>query len=187
MTWQTCLLVSVPCRNRGLSQTFSDQCASGVRRRDGLTFGYGSGFQTPVFLSIVVPIQVQQSATSFQIVRGKTLRQAQKCSLGRSPEMFPTTMSAKRPIFARWRKPRQLGGSKLACCRKPSNTNRSRAVNLSQLSRTSKTPAKVSAPPRPPRPPGRGWCWWCRRRRWCGALIGQQRGQAFVGAVEALP
>jgi len=79
-----------------------------------------------------------------------------KCYLGRSPEMFPTTMSAKRPIFARWRKPRQLGGSKLACCRKPSNTNRSRAVNLSQLSQTSKIPAKVSAPPRPPRPPGRG-------------------------------
>src|SRR4051812_15389858 len=60
----------------GLSQTFSDQCASGVRRRDGLTFGYGSGFQTPVFLSTVVPIQVQQSETPLKIVREKTLRQA---------------------------------------------------------------------------------------------------------------
>ena len=73
-------------------------------------------------------------------------------------------MSAKRPIFARWRKPRQLGGRKLACCRKPSNTNRSRAVNLSQLSQTSKIPAKVSAPPRPPRAPG-----------------GRRRGLALVG------
>jgi hypothetical protein len=58
---------------RGLSQSFSDQCASGVRRRDGLTFGYGSGFQTPAFLSIVVPTQVRQSETPLKIVREKTL------------------------------------------------------------------------------------------------------------------
>jgi hypothetical protein len=60
----------------GLSQSFSDQCASGVRRRDGLTFGYGSGIQTPVFLSTVVPTQVRQSETPLKIVREKTLRQA---------------------------------------------------------------------------------------------------------------
>ena len=39
-------------RCAGLSQTFPDQCASCVRRRYGLTFGYGSGFQTAEFLSM---------------------------------------------------------------------------------------------------------------------------------------
>jgi len=36
-----------------LSQTFRDECASCTRRRYDPTFGYGLGFQTPIFLSIV--------------------------------------------------------------------------------------------------------------------------------------
>jgi hypothetical protein len=37
----------------GLSQTFSDQCASYVRRWHDLTFGYGLDFQKARFLPIV--------------------------------------------------------------------------------------------------------------------------------------
>ena len=61
---------------RGLSQSFSDRCASCMRGQHGPTSGYGMGFQTAEFLSMVVPKQVRQSATGSQIVRGKTLRQA---------------------------------------------------------------------------------------------------------------
>ena len=60
----------------GLSQTFPDQCARYMRGRYNPTFGYGLGLRTAEFLSIVAPIQVRQSATRIQIVRGKTLRQA---------------------------------------------------------------------------------------------------------------
>src|SRR6476620_10438273 len=55
------IIMQVAGARCGPVANFSDQCASGVRRRDGLTFGCGSGFQTPVFLSIVVPMQVRQS------------------------------------------------------------------------------------------------------------------------------
>src|SRR4051794_16905004 len=64
----------------GLSQSFSDRCASCMRGQHGPPFGYGMGFQTAEFLSMVVPKQVRQSATGSQIVRGKTLRQAQNPS-----------------------------------------------------------------------------------------------------------
>src|SRR5215213_6038143 len=75
-----------PAGFRGLSQSFSDQCASCMRGQHGPTFGYELGFQTPEFLSIVVSIQVRQSATPLQIVRGKTLRQARiRCLLGGGP------------------------------------------------------------------------------------------------------
>jgi hypothetical protein len=60
----------------GLSQTFSDQCASCARRQYDLTFGCRLRFQTIAFLPLVASIQVRQSATPVQIVRGKTLRQA---------------------------------------------------------------------------------------------------------------
>jgi hypothetical protein len=60
----------------GLSQSFSDWCASCMRGQHGPTLGYGRGFQTAEFLSMIVPKQVRQSATGSQIVRGKTLRQA---------------------------------------------------------------------------------------------------------------
>src|SRR4051794_1208002 len=64
----------------GLSQTFSDRYASCVRGQHGLTCGYGLGFQTAEFLSEVASKQVWQSAIPLQIVRGKTLRQAQNYS-----------------------------------------------------------------------------------------------------------
>ena len=70
------IIMQVAGARCGPVANFSDQCASGVRRRDGLTFGCGSGFQTPIFLSIVVPMQVRQSETPLKIVREKTLRQA---------------------------------------------------------------------------------------------------------------
>ena len=60
----------------GLSQSFSDQCASCVRRRRNLTSGYGWGFQTAKILSKVGSEQVPRNAIPFRIVRGKTLRQA---------------------------------------------------------------------------------------------------------------
>jgi len=63
-------------RRSGLSQTFPDQCASCVRGRHDLTIGCGLGFQTTAFLPLVTSMQVRQSATPSQIVRGKTLRQA---------------------------------------------------------------------------------------------------------------
>jgi hypothetical protein len=44
-------------RDWGLSQTFPDQCASCVRRRCDLTFGYGLGFQTAELLLIVASIR----------------------------------------------------------------------------------------------------------------------------------
>src|SRR5215213_11387388 len=57
-----------------MSQSFSDQCASCARRQYGLTFGCRLRFQTIAFLPLVTSIQVRQSATPLQIVRGKTLR-----------------------------------------------------------------------------------------------------------------
>jgi len=42
-----------------------------MRGQHGATSGYGMVFQTAEFLSMVVPKQVQQSATGSQIVRGK--------------------------------------------------------------------------------------------------------------------
>jgi hypothetical protein len=70
----------------GLSQSFSDQRASCVRRRRDLTFGYGLGFQTAKIPSKVGSEQVPQSAIIFRIVCGKTLRQAR----GRYPGPGPT-------------------------------------------------------------------------------------------------
>src|SRR5215213_5568831 len=78
----------------GLSQTFSDQYASYVRGWDDLTFGCGQGFLAPVFLSLVVSIQVRQSATPSQIVREKTLRQT------RSDRQSKTLVTLTRPLAA---------------------------------------------------------------------------------------
>src|SRR3954453_21456805 len=50
----------------GLSQSFSDRCASCIRGQHGPTFGYGMGFQTAEFLSMIVPKQV---ASWVQIIR----------------------------------------------------------------------------------------------------------------------
>jgi hypothetical protein len=63
-------------RYRDLSQSFSDQCASCVRRRRDLIFGYGVGFQTFKILSEVGSEQASQSSIPFRIMHGKTLRQA---------------------------------------------------------------------------------------------------------------
>jgi hypothetical protein len=114
---------------RGLSQTFPDQCASCVRRRYSLTFGYRFGFQTPEFLSIVGSIQVWQSATPLQIVRRKTLRQAQKSYLGRCPGMFLIVTSGRQRISVRWRQLQPPLGLRAACCEKPKSMNRWRAAN----------------------------------------------------------
>src|SRR4051794_10432272 len=63
-----------------------------MRGQHGPTFGYGLGFQTPEFLSIVVSIQVQQSATPLQIGRRKTLRQA------------PAQLVTRCRCFGMWRR-----------------------------------------------------------------------------------
>src|SRR3954466_16241955 len=52
----------------GLSQSFSDQDGSCVRRRRDLTSGYGLGFQTADTQSKVGSEQVSQSAIPFRIV-----------------------------------------------------------------------------------------------------------------------
>ena len=56
---------------RGLSQSFSDRCASCMRGQHGPTSGYGMVFQTAEFLSMVGFKQAPQSAISLRIVRGK--------------------------------------------------------------------------------------------------------------------
>src|SRR3954451_16170385 len=61
----------VPMRWGGLSQSFSGQCASCMRGQHGPTSGYGMGFQTAEFLSIVGPKKARQSAACLQIARGK--------------------------------------------------------------------------------------------------------------------
>src|SRR3954452_16975141 len=71
---------------RGLSQTFPDQGASRMRRRQDLTSGYGLGFQTVIFLPIVAPKQVRRSAIPLQIGLGKTLRQARFDRVGTQQE-----------------------------------------------------------------------------------------------------
>jgi hypothetical protein len=89
-----------PERATGLSQTFRDQCASCMRGRYDPTFGYELGLHTPVFLSIVGSMQVRQSATSLQIVRGKTLRQARATaavSIGSGPLPRPVSDSDYLP------------------------------------------------------------------------------------------
>src|SRR4051794_4781123 len=83
----------------GLSQTFSDQDASRMRRRHGLTSGYRLGFKRAEFLSIVVPTQVRQSAIPPQIGLGKTLRQAHLRHRCKTSTSVPRRSSvARRPI-----------------------------------------------------------------------------------------
>src|SRR4051794_23708474 len=65
---------------KGLSQTFSDQDASRMRREHDLTSGYGLGFQKTKILPMVRSTQVRQSAISLQIRREKTLRQVPQTS-----------------------------------------------------------------------------------------------------------